>query len=74
MTIGEFNTELINYPGNELINYSGTESINLDSGTYNNSSWGGTAPGKRCPTCREAGREVWVFAGRSCPICATYVS
>ncbi|KAI1121658.1 hypothetical protein F5Y10DRAFT_96567 [Nemania abortiva] len=32
------------------------------------------APGKRCPTCREAGREVWVFAGRSCPICATYVS
>ncbi|KAI1351261.1 hypothetical protein F5Y01DRAFT_283225 [Xylaria sp. FL0043] len=34
----------------------------------------GAAPGKRCPTCREAGRETWVFAGRSCPICATYVS
>ncbi|KAI1156279.1 hypothetical protein F4825DRAFT_404670 [Nemania diffusa] len=34
----------------------------------------GTAPGKRCPTCRAAGREVWVFAGRSCPVCATYVA
>ncbi|KAI3326997.1 hypothetical protein HD806DRAFT_379514 [Xylariaceae sp. AK1471] len=33
----------------------------------------GTAPGKRCPTCQHAGRETWVFAGRSCPICATYV-
>ena len=73
LTIGEFNTELINYSGNELINYSGTESINLDSVTINNSS-GGKAPGKRCPTCQAAGREVWVFAGRSCYICATYVS
>ncbi|KAI0975785.1 hypothetical protein F4678DRAFT_418501 [Xylaria arbuscula] len=32
------------------------------------------APGKRCPNCREAGRETWVFCGRSCPICATFVS
>ncbi|KAI1324893.1 hypothetical protein F5Y16DRAFT_379500 [Xylariaceae sp. FL0255] len=33
----------------------------------------GTAPGKRCPTCRAEGKESWVFSGRNCPICATYV-
>ncbi|KAI0397732.1 hypothetical protein F5Y17DRAFT_454882 [Xylariaceae sp. FL0594] len=33
-----------------------------------------TVPGKRCPTCLAAGKEVWVFAGRSCHVCATYVS
>ncbi|KAI0405919.1 hypothetical protein F4802DRAFT_559894 [Xylaria palmicola] len=33
----------------------------------------GIPPGKRCPTCQAAGRETWVFAGRSCHICATYV-
>ncbi|KAI1434835.1 hypothetical protein GGR50DRAFT_379087, partial [Xylaria sp. CBS 124048] len=34
----------------------------------------GTAPGKRCPRCREGGQEIWVFSGRSCPVCSTYVS
>jgi hypothetical protein len=69
--IGYFNLELMNYSGTELINYSGIESINsLDSELINHS---GRAPGKRCPTCKAAGREVWVFAGRSCPVCLTYV-
>ncbi|KAI3325577.1 hypothetical protein HD806DRAFT_533240 [Xylariaceae sp. AK1471] len=38
-----------------------------------NDQGSGKAPGKRCPTCTAAGRETWVFAGRSCPIDATYV-
>lgn len=72
LIIGEFNIELINYySGTELINYPGSESVNLDSEAIN---YSGTAPGKRCPTCKEDGVETWVFPGRSCPICATYIS
>jgi hypothetical protein len=33
----------------------------------------GFIPCGRCPTCEAAGREVWIFRGRSCYICATYV-
>uniref|UniRef100_UPI0030E1C716 cytochrome c oxidase subunit 1 n=1 Tax=Dematophora necatrix TaxID=2751867 RepID=UPI0030E1C716 len=64
--------EALDFLSTDSFNYWGTESINsLDSESIH---YSGTAPGKRCPTCREAGREVWVFAGRSCPICGTYVS
>ena len=67
--IGDLGTELLNYSGTELLNYWDTECINPSWTDSINCS----APGKRCPTCEEAGRETWVFAGRSCPICATYI-
>ncbi|KAI8960330.1 hypothetical protein F5Y11DRAFT_349582 [Daldinia sp. FL1419] len=30
--------------------------------------------GKRCPECGKKGTVVWVFPGRDCPYCYTYVS
>jgi hypothetical protein len=54
--MGEFFIELFNYSGTELINSSVTEElINSEMESIN---YSGTAPGKRCPTCRAAGREV----------------
>lgn len=28
-------------------------------------------PGTRCPTCAQAGKEVWVIPGRCCGYCGT---
>ncbi|KAI0874549.1 hypothetical protein GGS24DRAFT_336890 [Hypoxylon argillaceum] len=56
-----------------LVNMSGTVRLH-PSTIIEPSLTSSKAPGKRCPTCRAAGREVWVFAGRSCPVCATYVA
>ncbi|KAI2467331.1 hypothetical protein F4781DRAFT_433466 [Annulohypoxylon bovei var. microspora] len=33
----------------------------------------GKAPGKRCLYCRSRGLEQWVFSGRDCGLCGTYM-
>ncbi|KAI0837384.1 hypothetical protein F5Y06DRAFT_297712 [Hypoxylon sp. FL0890] len=33
-----------------------------------------TSPAVFCPTCKAKGQEVWVFPGRDCPYCGTYIA
>jgi len=68
--LNNLDIELLNNLGSELLNNPGSELLNNpDSEIY----YSGTLPGKRCPTCLEAGREIWVIRGRCCYICDTYV-
>lgn len=54
-----------------ILVFSDTDS--LISGDNDLINFSGIAPGKRCPNCTKDGVETWVFSGRSCHICATYV-
>ncbi|KAI1210055.1 uncharacterized protein F4807DRAFT_459888 [Annulohypoxylon truncatum] len=51
---------------------SGSSSGYTDSSQRPNTLTG-KPPGKRCPTCRAKGYEVWVFSGKDCGYCGTYI-